>query len=220
MCGIAGFRSSGAQLAPDSLRRITEAMTATLAHRGPDDADLWIDPAAGVALGHRRLSIIDLSAAGRQPMTSACGRYVITYNGEIYNFRELRAQLEQHGHAFRGHSDTEVLLAALAEWGVAAALGRVRRGDVAPFEGDLAAGRLRESQDRIAGGRLAAAAFAHQRHRLATLDVERDAVDGLHRAACAAEPRMDREMHLQPPHGDKRAHATPATRAACQQALR
>jgi asparagine synthase (glutamine-hydrolysing) len=125
MCGIAGFRSIGAPLAPDSLRRITQAMTATIAHRGPDDADLWIDAEAGLALGHRRLSIIDLSAAGRQPMVSACGRFVITYNGEIYNFRELRAELEQHGHAFRGHSDTEVLLAALAEWGVADALGRL-----------------------------------------------------------------------------------------------
>jgi asparagine synthase (glutamine-hydrolysing) len=125
MCGIAGFRSSGARLAPDGLRRITQAMTATLVHRGPDDTDLWIDPEAGIALGHRRLSIIDLSAAGRQPMVSACGRYVITYNGEIYNFRELRAQLEQHGHTFRGHSDTEVLLAALAQWGVAEALGRL-----------------------------------------------------------------------------------------------
>ena len=125
MCGIAGFRSIGAQLAADSLQRITQAMTTTLAHRGPDDADLWIDPEAGVALGHRRLSIIDLSAAGRQPMASACGRYVITYNGEVYNFRELRAELEQHGCTFRGHSDTEVLLAALAQWGVAEALVRL-----------------------------------------------------------------------------------------------
>jgi asparagine synthase (glutamine-hydrolysing) len=125
MCGIAGFQMIGARRPPDNLRRIARAMTATLAHRGPDDADLWIDPEAGLALGHRRLSIIDLSAAGRQPMTSACGRYVITYNGEIYNFRELRGELEQHGHAFRGHSDTEVLLAALARWGVAAALGRL-----------------------------------------------------------------------------------------------
>jgi len=100
-------------------------MTATLVHRGPDDSDLWVDPDAGLALGHRRLSIIDLSAAGRQPMASACGRYLITYNGEIYNFPELRAQLEEHGHSFRGHSDTEVLLTALAEWGVSATLGRL-----------------------------------------------------------------------------------------------
>ena len=125
MCGIAGFRSIGAGIAPDSLRRISQAMTATLAHRGPDDSDCWIDPEVGLALGHRRLSIIDLSAAGRQPMASACGRYVITYNGEIYNFPELRAQLEQNGHIFRGHCDTEVLVAALAQWGVAETLGRL-----------------------------------------------------------------------------------------------
>lgn len=125
MCGIVGFRSKGGRLAPDSLHRVTRAMTDTLAHRGPDDADLWLDPDAGVAFGHRRLSIIDLSAAGRQPMESACGRYVITYNGEIYNFRELRERLAQHGHAFRGHSDTEVLLEALARWGVAETLPRL-----------------------------------------------------------------------------------------------
>ncbi len=125
MCGIAGFRSIGARLAPDALGRIVRAMTDTLVHRGPDDADQWLDPDAGLALGHRRLSIIDLSAAGRQPMVSACGRYVVTYNGEIHNFRELRAQLEQHGHAFRGHCDTEVLLAALAEWGVFETLPRL-----------------------------------------------------------------------------------------------
>ncbi len=125
MCGIAGFRTFSAELAPDSLRRIASAMTAALVHRGPDDSDLWVDPDAGLALGHRRLSIIDLSAAGRQPMVSACGRYLITYNGEIYNFPALRAELEAHGHAFRGHSDTEVLLAALALWGVNATLGRL-----------------------------------------------------------------------------------------------
>jgi asparagine synthase (glutamine-hydrolysing) len=125
MCGIAGFRSTGAPHAPERLARIARTMTATLAHRGPDDTDVWLDPEAGLALGHRRLSIIDLTAAGRQPMASACGRYVITYNGEIYNFRALRAELEQRGHAFRGHSDTEVLLAALAQWGVTGALGRL-----------------------------------------------------------------------------------------------
>ena len=125
MCGIAGFQSRRAQHPPDSLRRITQAMIATLAHRGPDDSGVWIDPEAGLALGHRRLSILDLSAAGRQPMVSSCERYVITYNGEIYNFPELRQQLEQHGHAFRGHSDTEVLLAAIARWGVAEVLPRL-----------------------------------------------------------------------------------------------
>jgi asparagine synthase (glutamine-hydrolysing) len=122
MCGIAGFQTRGGRLAPDRLRRIAGAMADTLVHRGPDDADLWIDADAGIAFGHRRLSIIDLSAAGRQPMASACGRYVITYNGEIYNFRELRERLLQHGHVFRGHSDTEVLLAALVQWGIAQTL--------------------------------------------------------------------------------------------------
>jgi asparagine synthase (glutamine-hydrolysing) len=125
MCGIAGFQTRGRRLAPDRLRRIAGAMADTLTHRGPDDADVWIDADAGIGFGHRRLSIIDLSAAGRQPMGSACGRYVITYNGEIYNFRELREQLRQHGHEFRGHSDTEVLLAALVEWGVAETLPRL-----------------------------------------------------------------------------------------------
>jgi asparagine synthase (glutamine-hydrolysing) len=100
-------------------------MTGILAHRGPDDSGLWIDAEVGLALGHRRLSILDLSAAGGQPMASACGRYVIVYNGEIYNFRELRQRLEHHGQTFRGHSDTEVLLAALVYWGVAETLPRL-----------------------------------------------------------------------------------------------
>jgi asparagine synthase (glutamine-hydrolysing) len=125
MCGIVGFCSKGTDLAPDSLRRIVGAMADALVHRGPDDNGVWIDPDAGLALGHRRLSIIDLSATGRQPMASSCGRYVLTYNGEIYNFQSLRAELEQLGHSFRGHSDTEVLLAALVEWEVAETLGRL-----------------------------------------------------------------------------------------------
>jgi asparagine synthase (glutamine-hydrolysing) len=125
MCGIAGFQWRRAHHPTDRLRRIIQAMTDTLTHRGPDDSGVWVDPAVGLALGHRRLSILDLSAAGRQPMMSICGRYVITYNGEIYNFPELRQQLEEHGHTFRGHSDTEILLAALAHWGVAEVLPRL-----------------------------------------------------------------------------------------------
>jgi asparagine synthase (glutamine-hydrolysing) len=102
-------------------------MTRAIAHRGPDAEGAWIDPQAGIALGHRRLSIIDLSPAGSQPMTSADGRLVIAYNGEIYNFAELRRELERCGRAplWKGHSDTEVLLAAIAAWGVRETLRRV-----------------------------------------------------------------------------------------------
>ncbi len=100
-------------------------MTAALAHRGPDDDGLWTDPAAGVGLGHRRLAILDPSPAGRQPMVSASGRLVLTYNGEIYNFRELRRELEGRGARFRGSGDSEVLLAALERFGVEGALARI-----------------------------------------------------------------------------------------------
>jgi asparagine synthase (glutamine-hydrolysing) len=97
---------------------VARRMARSLRHRGPEDEGVWVDPACGVAFGHRRLSVIDLSPAGHQPMHSRCGRYVITFNGELYNFKGLRAELEQLGHGFRGHSDTEVLLAAITHWGV------------------------------------------------------------------------------------------------------
>src|SRR5436309_7358975 len=116
MCGIAGFLHLAAATGTDELAARAKAMATTIAHRGPDDSGVWVDAPAGIALGHRRLSIIDLSPLGHQPMHSADGRYVITFNGEIYNFRALRHDLAARGHAFRGHSDTEVLLAAVAEW--------------------------------------------------------------------------------------------------------
>jgi asparagine synthase (glutamine-hydrolysing) len=99
-------------------------MADTLVHRGPDDAGVWVDNAARLALGFRRLAIVDLSAEGRQPMASASGRYVIAFNGEVYNFLELRHDLEGKGHRFRGHSDTEVMLAAIEEWGLQSAVRR------------------------------------------------------------------------------------------------
>jgi asparagine synthase (glutamine-hydrolysing) len=99
-------------------------MTGTLVHRGPDAGSVWVDAAAGIGLGHRRLAIIDLSPQGLQPMHSSCGRYVISFNGEVFNFRALRKELESLGHAFRGHSDTEVMLAAIREWGVGMAVRR------------------------------------------------------------------------------------------------
>lgn len=126
MCGIAGFTSLGHNAClPDTAAADLRAMCRELAHRGPDAEDIWLDDTASVALGHRRLSVVDLSSAGAQPMHSASGRYVITYNGEIYGHAALADELAQAGAAFRGHSDTEVLLAAIEAWGLQAALERI-----------------------------------------------------------------------------------------------
>src|SRR5688572_986267 len=106
------------------MHALAEGMAASLRHRGPDDRGVWTDPEAGVALGFRRLSIMDLSEAGAQPMISATGRYVIAFNGEVYNFERLRARLESDGlsRGWRGHSDTEVMLACIEAWGLDRAL--------------------------------------------------------------------------------------------------
>ena len=119
MCGLTGFwRPDGIEA--DPARAQVTAMAARLLHRGPDDGGAWLDAEAGIALGHRRLAIVDLSAAGHQPMASAGGRYVLAYNGEVYNHLALRGQLEAAGAApaWRGHSDTETLLACFEAWGV------------------------------------------------------------------------------------------------------
>lgn len=125
MCGLTGFLDATLPDLETGRARVS-GMTATLSHRGPDAGDIWLDEAAGIALGHRRLSIVDLTEAGAQPMHSACGRYVIAYNGEIYNAGEIRERLGTAGagRAFRGHSDTEVLLEACARWGVAEAVSQ------------------------------------------------------------------------------------------------
>jgi asparagine synthase (glutamine-hydrolysing) len=121
MCGIAGIFLPRS---PASAKAEVTAMTATLAHRGPDDEGVWIDTDLGVGLGHRRLSIIDLSPAGAQPMVSPSGRYVITFNGEIYNREALKSDLESTGVTYRGTSDTEVFLCHIDQFGLARALDR------------------------------------------------------------------------------------------------
>jgi asparagine synthase (glutamine-hydrolysing) len=120
VCGVAGFWTPDHPV-HNGVATLT-AMTDAIRHRGPDSDGRWYDEAAGMFLGHRRLSIIDVSPGGAQPMVSASGRYVISFNGEIYNFQELRTEHERRGVQFRGHSDTEVLLGAIERWGVVAAL--------------------------------------------------------------------------------------------------
>lgn len=123
MCGIAGlFRASDASA--DLRVDAVGPMLAAISHRGPDGEGIWIDREAGIALGHRRLAIVDLSEGGRQPMHSEDGRLVVSFNGEIYNFLDLRRELEALGHRFRSTSDTEVLIRAVEAWGLQPALRR------------------------------------------------------------------------------------------------
>jgi asparagine synthase (glutamine-hydrolysing) len=147
MCGIAGIFSPLQALSQESLSKTVRSMAFAIRHRGPDDAGAWVDATAGLAMGHARLAMLDLSVAGHQPMVGVSGRYVIAFNGEIYNHLELRAELEYPGAAslghdkkdgdgglseselpertaadiapvWRGHSDTETLLAAIERWGL------------------------------------------------------------------------------------------------------
>lgn len=122
MCGIAGFWQPGAE--PKTAGEILSAMTRSLAHRGPDGEGFFQDEASGIALGHRRLAVLDPTPAGSQPMVSPSGRFTVIFNGEIYNFQELRRRLETQGFAFRTRCDTEVLLAAVEAWGFESALRR------------------------------------------------------------------------------------------------
>jgi asparagine synthase (glutamine-hydrolysing) len=124
MCGIAGFIDTARSYSRERLKAVGLAMGDQIRHRGPDSFGCWVQEDAGLSLSHRRLAIIDLSETGAQPMTSHGGRYVIAFNGEIYNFEELRAWLGAPGDGWRGHSDTEVLLECFAVHGVAATLQR------------------------------------------------------------------------------------------------
>jgi len=127
MCGIIGFLDPGLAGNGEGARVLARRMAQALAHRGPDGSGEYADPAVGLGFGHRRLAIIELSDAGAQPMVSRCGRFVLTYNGELYNYRALRQELEEAGGPhlpWRGDSDTEVLLASCQRWGVRGALER------------------------------------------------------------------------------------------------
>jgi asparagine synthase (glutamine-hydrolysing) len=148
MCGITGFMDSSVQSSAEELTAIATRMSDSLLHRGPDDAGVFADPEFGVALGHRRLSILDLSEGGRQPMISANGRYVLVYNGEIYNYRELQTDLSQKGVRFQSHSDTEVLLEAIAAWGIRETLDRLN-GMFAFAVWDRAERKLTLVRDRL-----------------------------------------------------------------------
>ena len=147
MCGIAGIVAWRSKV---GLTEYVGRMVAKLVHRGPDDHGVWVDGEQRIALGHRRLSILDRSPHGHQPMASASGRYVIAYNGEIYNFAQIREQLSSAGvaPAWRGHSDTEILLAAFEAWGVEATLRRAT-GMFAIALWDKANRTLTLARDRI-----------------------------------------------------------------------
>lgn len=193
MCGIVGWLGDGIDL------DLASRMCRSLRHRGPDDAGHWYDPEANVWLGHRRLSILDLSAAGRQPMLSATGRYVIVFNGEVFNFEELRRGLEANGVLFFGHSDTEVMLAAVEKWGLGQALERFV-GMFAFALWDRRTRTLALVRDRMGikplyyatyGNRLA---FASELHALRyvpwlSTEIDHDAVSDYLRYLCVPAPR-------------------------------
>jgi len=123
MCGIAGLLGPPGD--PTERAAMATRMADTLAHRGPDDSGCWADPAGEAGLGFRRLSILDLSPEGHQPMTSSDGRFTVVFNGEIYNFAALKEELQAAGCSFRGRSDTEVLLASISRWGIEDAIPRL-----------------------------------------------------------------------------------------------
>lgn len=199
MCGIAGFLHRDAPEPGASLARMLRA----IAHRGPDAEGAWLDAERGLAMGHRRLSILELSNAGSQPMTSASGRYVLAFNGEIYNHAEIRARLDHEGysppHGWRGHSDTETLLEAMAAWGVAEAL-QTSVGMFALALWDRESASLTLARDRMGekplyfGWQGSAFLFGSELKALRAHDafaagVDWDAANDVLRLACIPAPR-------------------------------
>jgi asparagine synthase (glutamine-hydrolysing) len=162
VCGFAVLVDLRRETAADALEAQVGAMADSLRHRGPDDAGTWVDPEAGVALGFRRLAVLDLSPSGHQPMVSADGRHVLVFNGEIYNYRAVRRELEALGHCFVGTGDSEVLLAAISRWGVAGAAGRAN-GMFAFVVWDRERRTLAAARDRFGEKPLY---VAHDGHRL------------------------------------------------------
>jgi len=151
MCGFAGLLNPDSSLTQEEYLGRLQRMTQSISHRGPDDEDFWIDPAQKIGLGFRRLSILDLSPLGKQPMASACGRYRIAFNGEIYNHKEIKKSVEESGYfpfEFRGRSDTEVLLSAITAWGFEKTLQKLN-GMFAIALWDQELQKLFLSRDRI-----------------------------------------------------------------------
>ena len=148
MCGIVGCWQPSGSRAREALEVTLRRMAATVAHRGPDAEGFWIDSDAGFGLGHRRLSVIDPTDAGGQPMVSQNQRFVVSYNGEIYNFLELRKELEDGGCLFRGGSDTEVLVEGFGAWGVESTLTKIN-GMFALAVWDRQQQKLHLARDRL-----------------------------------------------------------------------
>jgi len=198
MCGIAGLWDPDGSTNGAELDHLVGAMADALHRRGPDDRGVWVDPEGRVALGHRRLSIVDLAPTGHQPMLSGDERWVVVFNGEIYNFPAIRDRLASEGVTFRGTSDTEVLLAAVARWGLEAAL-EVAEGMFALALMDRRERTLHLVRDRFGekplyvgwvGRRLA---FASELKALATLpgfapEIDRQAVALYLRRNCIPAP--------------------------------
>ena len=197
MCGIAGYLRAPGHIDADAPSHVIR-MCDQIRSRGPDDCGVWSDPHSSVALGHRRLSIVDLSPAGHQPMASACGRYVVVFNGEIYNHLALRAELP--GWRWRGHSDTETLLACMSHYGVVATLERLV-GMFAFAVWDQQARRLTLARDRMGEkplyvGTLPCGDFvfaselkALRAHPRWSGDIDREALTLLLRHNCIPAPR-------------------------------
>ena len=199
MCGIAGLLDPGRRVAAAELGHRAEEMSATITHRGPDAHGVWCDPDGGIALGSVRLAVVGLGANGDQPMHSADGRYVLSYNGELYNYRSLRTRLAREGAAFEGTSDTEVLVEAVARWGLATAL-EASEGMFAFALWDRHQRRLHLVRDRFGekplyygwvGDCLAFGSELKALCRLADFDadIDRDAVALFLRHNCVPAPR-------------------------------